>query len=278
MGIGFHELSAMIVDAWKDVDGDVKTYCKVVCAAGMARYRAAMKEWKRNRGQQTKPQNKDRPKVVAKIVGDGPATQDPEKIKSIKDEIIVADASGGEDALHTLLGEIDLQNIAQDEARLPSTAVSEAIAVEELNRGFENDFPLLTCDEPMAPQRISVFTTDAVLSENAILQGPEGLKKDRNSSIVLVDMDDKEIFAMWNNEDTVSRQYCNNCQLVTYTANDRKSDPQFHSIFGSNDYTQTVQGMQWKKKLMDLEAKTAMMQRMSGCPRPKRRTSVACSA
>merc|ERR1712013_361045 len=244
----------------------------------MARYRAAMKEWKRNRGQQTKPQNKDRPKVVAKIVGDGPATQDPEKIKSIKDEIIVADASGGEDALHTLLGEIDLQNIAQGEAHLPSTAVSEAIAVEEINRGFENDFPLLTCDEPMAPQRTSAFTTDAVLSENAILQGPEGLKKDRNSSIVLVDMDDKEIFAMWNNEDTVSRQYGDDCKLLTYTANDWKSDLQFPSIFGSNDFVQIMQNMQRTKELMDLEAKIAMLQRMNGCPRPKRRTSVARSA
>merc|ERR1712013_221485 len=215
----------------------------------MARYRAAMKEWKRNRGQPTKPQNKDRPKVVAKIVGDRPATQDPEKIKSIKDEVVVADASGGEDALQTLLDEIDFQNIAQIEAPLPTTAVSEALTVEEINRGFENDFPLLACDEPMAPQRTSAFTTNTVLLENAIPQGPGGLKKDRNSSIVSVDMDDKEIFAMWNNEDTVSRQYCNDCQLVTYTANDWKSDLQCHSIFGFHD-TQSMQDMQRKKEMM----------------------------
>merc|ERR1712013_491180 len=205
-------------------------------------------------------------------------TQEPEKIKSSKDEVVVADASGGEDALQTLLDKIDFQNIAQGEAPLPSTPVPEAITVEEIKQGLEKDYPLLTCDEPMAPQRTSAFTTDAVLSENAVLQGPGGLKKDRNSSIVLVDMDDKEIFAMWKNEDTVSLQYGNDCKLLTCTANDRKSDPQFPSIFGSNDFVQIMQNMQRTKELMDLEAKIAMLQRMNGCPRPKRLTSVARSA
>ena len=53
--ISFHDLSAMIVTAWKAVHDKVKAYCSQVCAAGMMRYKTAMQEWRKRGAEQAAP-------------------------------------------------------------------------------------------------------------------------------------------------------------------------------------------------------------------------------
>ena len=88
-----------------------------------------------------------------------------------------------------------------------------------------------------------------------------------------VDMDDKEIFALWSNENTIGHLHGNDRRPIAGTcANDEKFDPKF------NCYAHALQDVQRMKEIMDLEAQIARLQRVKGRPRPRRRSVVACSA
>jgi len=109
--------------------------------------------------------------------------------------------------------------------------------------------------------------TDGVPSTNFGFQSQVDFKKDnqvedkvlRNPSIVSnepVDISDNEIFDMWNNVHIDSNdQYCNDCtptistdntsNTTTYhVGNERNADLQYHSMFGLDGYTPTMQDMQ----------------------------------
>lgn len=81
--ISFHDLSARVVNAWKVVDDDVKAYCSQVCAIGMLRYKAAMKEWKLKGGAQKETSvQKNRRQVMKKMANLSESLPKPDVTKS----------------------------------------------------------------------------------------------------------------------------------------------------------------------------------------------------
>ena len=81
--ISFHDLSARVVNAWKVVDDDVKAYCSQVCAIGMLRYKAAMKEWKLKGGAQKESSvQKNRRQVMKKMANLSESMPKPDVAKS----------------------------------------------------------------------------------------------------------------------------------------------------------------------------------------------------
>ena len=132
--------------AWKSVNDEVTTYCAQVCAAGVAAFKAAMKEWKRNRHMQVESQHKDCPTMVAKVTSPKSLIQNPDKIESVKDEKKNPKyISSKKDSPKTLLsGEIHVQDMARDKATIlsPSLSGAGAVTMEEMDQSRQNKFAL----------------------------------------------------------------------------------------------------------------------------------------
>jgi len=135
-------------------------------------------------------------------------------------------------------------------------------------------------EEPIVLEPVMAFSTDAVPS--AANQGLEGLKKDRNPSILSnesVDMDDNEILEIWKNTDSQDSA----SSAFTTGEPERRGDSykkqssclRDGSLFESRGYIETMQDMQRMKQVLELEARIANLQRMR---RPRRLSLTASSA
>eukprot|EP00585_Thalassiosira_rotula_P012533 CAMPEP_0196133910 /NCGR_PEP_ID=MMETSP0910-20130528/2934_1 /TAXON_ID=49265 /ORGANISM="Thalassiosira rotula, Strain GSO102" /LENGTH=392 /DNA_ID=CAMNT_0041393673 /DNA_START=52 /DNA_END=1227 /DNA_ORIENTATION=- len=275
--IGFHDLSRRIVHAWKSVDNEVKTYCSQVCAAGMAAFKVAMKEWERNRGMQEESQHKDCAPVETKMASSKSLIQNPGKIKSTASEKKNPKyISNKSDSPKTLLrGEVYVQDTARDKdkATKPSPSLSGAgvgaATMEEKDPPRQNKFALDVKLVDMSNQEIldmwgaqedpSTHRSglksgiDAIsLRTKVAIQGRQEVNLIRGVSVVSnqsIDLDSKEISKERYTDLNDQHWHCYECAPVTCTANeaanhagnDTKSH-MHHSIFGSNGYghTQTI--------------------------------------
>lgn len=294
--ISFHELSNKIASAWKAVDADVKTYCSQVCAVGMIRYKAAMKEWKRSGGDQKTASAKNRHQMLAKAS------------RTKKSEDTKVDKNLEKKKLDDVTSEkITLKVLPQDTSikdetkcvQAPAPVLSEIFTMEEMDQAFENDIVFMEQEVTLGMMWGSL-STDIAISSDTIenVQGAQDAdfirakshtldepKAVRNASIVsheTVDMDDNEIINIWNNSELASNhRYCHdNTPELSNTAThqvvtNEDTSVQQDSMFSLKGYNESVHG-NMQQMISMLEQQMARWENMEHCVR--RNSLVACSA
>lgn len=226
--ISFHDLSARVAHAWKDVDGEVKTYCAQVAAVGMLRYKAAMKVWKQNGGKRADAE-KSRRRMMRMMAINNSTTHGPGRM-NIDDECrpkkpqapvpsaVLSDQKMPARGDCAKPSDLTLGGASKDP--IPPPSVSEDFTLEEMNRAFENELQPLEegneeiCDvKEQPPVHVpSLPSTSADTARKASSNEVDAMvsrNNPRSSPVSNVDMADSEILRMWNNEQSGSTQNSN---------------------------------------------------------------------
>ena len=189
-----------------------------VCAVGMIRYKAAMKEWRRKEGGQsqrtqgtTQSRKTQRHKMIAKMSSQKKVSDTDESAKKKKaqpDMSMLPIVSSNSEPSQAQ------ENQTQPVQHLPVFS-SQNVSMEELNRTFENDIiGMFDMHDPLFPpcdgktdavQTVNTFESSAPeLNVEVNVEG-KGLRNAlivSNGPVEQVDMDDKDIIDMWTNNST----------------------------------------------------------------------------
>lgn len=272
--IGFQDLSLRIARAWKEEsnkDGEIKNYCRRVGNVGMARYKAAMKKWKKNNPltQEKSSKKKDRRQMLVKMVSNDSLLRE----EPTQTQIVVP---------------------------MPAPILSQegAVAIDKIDQVFECGSMELLGKVEMEDD--DIFGLWAQGECSSLNQAPY---PDTSSNVVVhdlhqrppsiisnVDIEDDEIIDMWN---SIPKEYapansnhfrCHDCtskshitSMPTITSNDIKTQAQDknnllqnQSTFGPKGWTQAqlkeMQHMQLLlkeqcQKMVELENKRTVVAR-----------------
>mmetsp|Transcript_36387 Transcript_36387/g.62007 ORF Transcript_36387/g.62007 Transcript_36387/m.62007 type:complete len:387 (-) Transcript_36387:89-1249(-) len=297
--ISFHDLSARVASAWKVVNKEVKTYCSQVCAAGMLRYKSELQEWKLRGGQHVQSRKNYREMMMAKISINESSM--PKSTKSSagkkekkKPDVVLSDKCDMKFSPH----HIYLQDMARHKMVIPTPVLSQSSAlennvflgdslVENVKDGFLGIWD--SRQESLTNESIQAINPDVVHSNidfQSDVQGKETVM--RNASIVsndvTVDIDDSEIFDMWNtfNNDNGAMFFDefdsssdNIPNTITHDVhNENEGNLQHDSITNIDGYTQMIEDAQRMKILLDRQV--AVLDKVK--QGTKRRSIVASSA
>jgi len=243
--IGFHDLSGKIVGAWKDVADEVKAYCSQVSAAGMARYKASMREWERRVGQQGSQQTTstkmeiDKPSTITKMEIDEPSMKESEVMARSVGEKKPEDLSSSKHATTALLqGNAGFQNNERHQIASSPNVPSQVATTAETNEEIEDSIHLNASFNMGNKETIGIWdaqqassmpspslsaSAEVVCSPNIRVKTQGGSKywsmvRSRNESNALqtaavfpiepIDVSDSDILDMWHNAQSADDGQC----------------------------------------------------------------------
>jgi len=236
--ISFHDLSAMIVTAWKAVNDEVKAYCSQVCAAGMMRYKTAVQEWRKRGAKQAAPS----PQVMSMTDYESQMRQTAALASgkhSLKESPLVSHVPGmaqGQEQpnlARVLWHEVAAASITSKAFENERIDAHAAVGSNKIARMCETQAPMCLFGPALSPAvantLLPAIDLHKVKSNQAFRVSV--VLSDTNDS---VDMDDCEIMKLWNEPAPVVNP-----------------DLQYHSMFGDKGYDKTMQDIQDMKAVLD---------------------------
>ena len=299
--ISFHDLSAMIVTAWKAVHDEVKAYCSQVCAAGMMRYKTALQEWRKRGAEQAAP----RPQVMSMTDYESQMRQ-PAALASgkhsLKESPLISHVPGmaqdqaQPNLARVLWHEVAAASITKKSFENERIDAHAAVGSNKIARMCETQAPVCLLEPALAPAVANTFLPAIDLQK---VKSKQANQQAFRVSMVLNDTDD--IHDNDTRENIESTYFLNSYQQETYHQTFRTStsnlnpyqqeanpmvssepvdiddyeikdflnesapvinpDLQHHSMFGDGGYNKTMQDIHDMKAMLEQQVFAAAMMR-----------------